>query len=161
MGISSYIAALRKKIGDDLLLLPSVGAIMFNDRGELLLQRARDDGKWYVIGGAMEPHEQPADAIVREVLEETGLHVKPTRIICIETSPVVTYPNGHQVQYVGTTFLCEIIGGELKVNDDESLEFRYFAPNALPELRPDQLRRVQYALGGRESASFEPSAYNR
>src|SRR4051812_14736140 len=127
MAISPYIKQLREKIGNDLLLMPSVGAIIFNDRGEILLQRSSDDGKWYTPGGAIDPHEQPADAVVREVEEETGLIVKPVRIISVETSPIVTYPNGHQVQYVGTSFLCEVLGGTLQVNDDESLELKFFA----------------------------------
>lgn len=154
MGISSYIKQLRTKIGNDLLLLPSVGAIIFNDRGEVLLQRSSDDGKWYTVGGAIDPHEQPADAVVREVEEETGLIVKPVRIISVETSPAFSYPNGHQVQYVGTTFLCEVVGGKLQVNDDESLELRYFPKDQLPELRPDQRRRIEYALLNQPQAFF-------
>src|SRR5215212_115328 len=67
MPISPFIAALRAKVGNDLLLLPSVSAIILDDRRRVLLQRASDDGKWYVIGGSLEPDEQPAAAVVREV----------------------------------------------------------------------------------------------
>lgn len=156
MGISPYVKRLRDKIGSDLLLLPAVSAIILDDHGRVLLQRASDDGKWYTIGGAMEPGEEPADAVVREVLEETGLVVEPVRLVAVQASPLVTYPNGHQVHYVGTAFLCRVTGGRLHVADDESLELRYFAPNELPELRPDQLRRVQYALTGNPATFFEP-----
>jgi 8-oxo-dGTP diphosphatase len=63
MPISPFIAKLREKIGNDLLLLRSVSAIILDDAGRVLIQRASDDGKWYVIGGSLEPGEQPADAV--------------------------------------------------------------------------------------------------
>src|SRR4051812_42054560 len=63
MPISDYIHNLRTKIGNDLLLLPSVGAVILNDERHVLLQRSTDDGKWYVPGGAIDPGEEPADAI--------------------------------------------------------------------------------------------------
>lgn len=155
MGISNYIAGLRRKIGNDLLLMPSVGAVVFDDRGRVLLQQARDDGFWYVPGGAVDPGEEPADAIVREMEEETGLIVEPVRIVSVTSSPDITYPNGHRVQYVGITFLCHVIGGELRVADDESLDVRYFPADALPELRPDHRLRVEQALTGLASAHFK------
>jgi 8-oxo-dGTP pyrophosphatase MutT (NUDIX family) len=157
MGISPYIATLREKVGNDLLLLPSVGAVIFDDQRRVLLQRARDDGKWYVPGGAMEPGEEPADAVVREMLEETGLIVEPRRIIGVYGSPLITYPNGHRVQYVGAVFLCSVVGGELKVSDDESLELRYFDPSQLPELRADHRERIMHALAERPEAYFAPT----
>jgi 8-oxo-dGTP pyrophosphatase MutT (NUDIX family) len=154
MGISPYIAKLREKVGNDLLLLPSVSAIVLDERGRVLLQRSSDDRKWYTIGGAMEPGEEPAAAVVREVMEETGLVVEPVRVTSVQSSPVVVYPNGHRTQYVATTFLCRVIGGTLGVNDDESLELRYFAIGKLPELRADQRERVMRAVEGKEGAYF-------
>ncbi len=155
MAISPYIQTLRQKIGNDFLLLPSVGAVIFDDRGQILLQQARDDGLWYVPGGAVDPGEEPADAIVREMIEETGLAVEPKRIIDVVTSPPITYPNGHQVQYVAITFLCIVTGGHLRVADDESIDLCYFAVDALPELRPDHQARIQHALSGATAAAFQ------
>jgi 8-oxo-dGTP diphosphatase len=154
MPLTPFIANLRSKIGNDLLLLPSVSAIILDDAGRVLLQRARDDGKWYVIGGSMEPGEQPAQTVVREVKEETGLDVEPPRITGVYASEMVTYANGHRCEFVATVFLCRVIGGTLCVADDESLEFRYFDPLALPDLRPDHRRRIADALDGREQAHF-------
>ena len=145
MGTSSYIQSLRKKIGHDLLLLPSVSAIIFNDRGEVLLHQSADDGRWYLIGGAMDPGENPAGACVREVREETGLIVTPERIVGVYNSPQVVYPNGDQCTYVRTTCRCRAIGGELRIGDDESLAVRYFALDALPELRPDHRVCIEHA----------------
>jgi 8-oxo-dGTP pyrophosphatase MutT (NUDIX family) len=154
MAISPYIKHLREKIGNEMLLLPSIGAIILDERGWVLLQRASDDGKWYTIGGAIEPGEEPAETLVREVKEETGLDVIPDRVVAVQSSPLVTYPNGHEVIYVSITFLCRVVGGRLQVNDDESLELRYFPPDGLPELRQDHLDRIRHALSRREEAMF-------
>ena len=48
------------------------------------------------------------------------------RITSVTNTPVVTYPNGDQVQYVIVAFLCRPIRGDPHVHDDESLEIRYF-----------------------------------
>jgi 8-oxo-dGTP pyrophosphatase MutT (NUDIX family) len=154
MGVSNYIKSLREKVGHELLLLPSVSGIVINDKGEVLLHRERETGLWHTIGGAMDPGEEPAEAVVREVREETGLDVVPERIACVTTTPRVRYPNGDEVIYVVITFVCRPVSGEARVNDDESLEVRFFSPDALPELRPDQRERVMAALRNEERAGF-------
>jgi 8-oxo-dGTP diphosphatase len=153
MPISDYLANLRSKIGNGLILMPGVNAIVFNDAGEVLLQHAHD-GRWYTPGGAMDPHEQPADACVREVLEESGLIVEPQRLVGIFTEAPVTYPNGDVVQYVAIAFACRVVGGTLKVGDDESLDMRFFAPDRLPPLREDQRQRLDQAIAA-QSGLFQ------
>src|SRR5437016_5819621 len=145
MAIAPFIKELREKIGHDLLILPSVCGIVVNDRGEVLLQKSKDTGTWMTIGGVADPGEEPADAVVREVFEETGVTVIPERIASVTNSPVVTYPNGDQVRYVIVAFLCRPIRGEPHVHDDESLEIRYFDRSSLPPMRPDQSLRLQIA----------------
>jgi 8-oxo-dGTP diphosphatase len=78
--ISEYLRKLRAKVGHDLLMMPGVTAVIRNEAGEVLLHRGSDNGKGSIIGGALEPGEHPAEAIVREVAEETGLKVVPVRI---------------------------------------------------------------------------------
>jgi 8-oxo-dGTP pyrophosphatase MutT (NUDIX family) len=146
MAISPYIKSIREKIGNDLLFIPAVSAIVINERNEVLLHRSADDGNWYTIGGAIDPGEEPADACVREALEETGLHVVPERILAVQTSPVISYPNGDKTMYVGIAFRCRPVGGDLKVADDESLEVRYFARDQLPPIPPHQRLRVELAF---------------
>src|SRR5258705_13464368 len=121
MGISPYLRDLRTIVGTTPIMMPGIGAVVQNDRGEVLLQRASDDGKWHFIGGAMDPDEQPADAVVREVYEETGLHVRPDRLVTVFTIPRTVYPNGDVIIYTAIVFACSIIGGHLHINDDESL----------------------------------------
>lgn len=154
MPISDYLKGLRSKVGHDLLLVPSVTAVIFNDRGETLLLRSSDDGKWYTIGGAMDPGENPADAAVREAFEETGLRVVPRRIVGVYADPPVTYANGDRTIYVSVAFLCDVVGGTLGARDDESLELRYFPPHALPDLVPTHRHRIEQALKDTQAAWF-------
>ena len=146
MGISDYIRGVREKIGNDLLLLPAISAIIIDADQRVLLHRSSDDGNWYTIGGAIDPGEEPGDACLREVREETGLEVEIERLVGVHASPVVVYPNGHQTRYIGITFRCRPIGGTLGINDDESIELRYFERDQLPDLRPDQRLRVEHAF---------------
>lgn len=58
--------------------VPCVGALVHDDDGRLLVvRRAREPGAglWSVPGGRVERGESDAEAVRREVLEETGLHV--------------------------------------------------------------------------------------
>jgi 8-oxo-dGTP pyrophosphatase MutT (NUDIX family) len=148
MPLSDYIVNLRAKIGHDLLLVSAVNGVVLDDAGQVLLQRATLDGCWAVPGGGMDPGEQPAAAVAREILEETGLVVEPYHLVNVCVEEPVQFANGDRVQYLVITFLCRITGGELRISDDESLELRFFPPDAMPEVRPAHRGRVQQALSG-------------
>ena len=77
----------------------------------------------------MEPDETPADAVVREVQEETGLVVRPDRILGVFGGPgfVVRYSNGDETQYVMIVFDCTVVGGRLRSETDETIEARFVA----------------------------------
>src|SRR3954454_8406121 len=63
----------------DLPLVPCVGAVVHDGDGRLLLIRrghAPHEGLWSLPGGRVEPGESAEAAVVREVLEETGLRVR-------------------------------------------------------------------------------------
>ena len=69
---------------DALPEVPCVGAVVHDAAGRLLLIRrghAPSAGMWSVPGGRMEPGESEPQAVVREVAEETGLTVRPVRVL--------------------------------------------------------------------------------
>lgn len=133
MPLSPYIARLRAHIGSDLLMLPGVSAVVRNDAGHLLLARRSDNGRWSLPAGVIDPGEQPADAVLREVHEETGVQVEIERVGGMATHRVV-YPNGDVCEYLNIWFRCRAVGGEARVNDDESTEVGWFASADLPDL---------------------------
>ncbi|HEV7701463.1 MAG TPA: NUDIX domain-containing protein [Pyrinomonadaceae bacterium] len=136
MSESDYIKNIRKKIGNDLLLSPGVAAIIRDAQGRILFQKTKQ-GIWSLPAGAIDPGEKPAQAIVREIFEETGLVARPDRIIGVVGGPPdqhVEYPNGDVVESTTVVFACEVIAGELKPQDDESSRLEYFTTDEMPEL---------------------------
>lgn len=90
---------------------------------------------WGLPGGSLEYGEHPEAAVVREVWEETGLH------ICIERLLLV---NSWLPDRVGLYYLCRIVDGTFAPSDEVS-EYDYFSLDALPDVRPldrDMIRRL-------------------
>jgi 8-oxo-dGTP pyrophosphatase MutT (NUDIX family) len=154
MPISPYIQDLRTVVGKRLLLLPGVTAVVFDDAGRVLLGERSDDGRWALIAGVMDPGEQPAETVVREVFEETAVHVVVERVTSIMTQPPVTYPNGDECEYVDITFRCRAVGGEARVNDDESVAVGWFAIDELPPIDMLTRHRIDCALRTTDDAWF-------
>jgi 8-oxo-dGTP diphosphatase len=153
MAIPEYVVALRKLVGHDLLWLPSVSAVVVNAAGELLLGQRSDTGRWSVLSGVTDPGEQPAEAIVREVLEETGVEVVPERISSVLAHPL-TYPNGDRCEFMNVAFRCRPVRGSARVNDDESLDVGWFPPDGLPDLDDHARAVIKYALTPTPEAWF-------
>ncbi|MFE0464154.1 NUDIX domain-containing protein [Kitasatospora sp. NPDC058965] len=154
MAIPPFIAELRALVGTRPLWLSTACAVIVDDRGRVLLGRRADTGAWALIGGIVDPGEQPADTVVRECYEEAGVRVKPELLTSATVSPAFAYPNGDQVQYLELTFRCRVVGGEARVNDEESLEVGWFGPDELPELDAYNAERLALAL-----ACTGPAAY--
>ncbi|HYG74266.1 MAG TPA: NUDIX domain-containing protein [Planctomycetota bacterium] len=157
MPMSDYIRGLRAKIGHDMIFSPGVAGIVINPAGEVLLQRRSDNGQWGIPGGAIDPGEEPADAAAREVFEETGVRVIPERVVGVYGGPdfKFDYPNGDRVMVISITFACRPVSGEPRVNDDECLEVRYFAPDQLPPLHARDVMRIQQALRNDPTTFFK------
>ena len=134
-------------------------AVIFNQRGEVLLERRADNGFWGLPGGGVDIGESVEQAIIREVLEETGLRVTVKRLIGIYSGPrshsIMTYPNGDIVQSVTVTFECQRRSGEIRISN-ESTDIRYFPVNGLPE---NTLLSVQLRI--RDAVANRPEPFIR
>jgi 8-oxo-dGTP pyrophosphatase MutT (NUDIX family) len=105
-----------------------VTGVVRDGAGRVLLVQQRDDARWSTPGGAIEPNETPADAVVREVWEETGLLVTPQRVLGVYGGPafLVRYPNGDETQYISTLFSCAVRSGVLAPDGEETVAARYW-----------------------------------
>jgi 8-oxo-dGTP pyrophosphatase MutT (NUDIX family) len=156
MTTPGFIRELREHIGHRLLFLPGVSAVVLDDAGRVLLVRRADDGRWTIVGGIPEPGEQPAATAVREVREETAVRCVPDRVLLVQTLDPVRYPNGDRCQYMDISLRCRAVGGEARVNDDESLEVGWFALDGLPPLDEYALTRIKLATGD-AATWFDPA----
>lgn len=133
MPIPPFIADLRTKVGTDLLWLTGVTAVVLDEGGRVLLGQRADSGRWALISGILEPGEQPAVAMVREIKEETGVDAVVDALAAIQVQEPMRYTNGDQAQYLDLLFLAHATGGEPHPADDESTAVGWFAIDDLPE----------------------------
>ncbi|MCD9875018.1 NUDIX hydrolase [Streptomyces guryensis] len=155
MPTPDFIREIRASAGHQLLWLPGVSAVVFDDEGRVLLGQRADNHRWALISGIPDPGEQPAAALVREVQEETGVRVAVERLITVRSGRQVTYPNGDTCQFMDLCFRCHVIDGEARVNDDESLAVGWFTLDELPEMTDYHYFRIKQALSD-EPTWFEP-----
>ena len=134
MGSKDYIKWLRSRVGHEKIILVFAGGCVFNDKGDVLLQKRTDSNKWGFPGGAIEIGETPQMAAVREAKEETGLDVEVGKLIGIYTDLDMKYPNGDEAQSIMIAFELKVIGGELSCDKEETLELKYFPVDDTPSL---------------------------
>jgi 8-oxo-dGTP pyrophosphatase MutT (NUDIX family) len=110
---------------------PQVGAnaAIFDREGRILLELRSDDQSWCLPCGWVEPNEGPLDTVVRETREETGLQVRPHKLVDAFAAPPGTENGPHTV--IAIVYLCEVIGGVLDVGH-ESSAVRYWPIDAVP-----------------------------
>ena len=131
----SYMKKIRAHIGSERMMLPGTDAVIRDDKGRILVQKRTDFDMWNLPGGIIEVDETPAATIMREVYEETGLTVQPTRLIGVYGGKdyFVTYPNGDKVAYTNYAFEARITGGTLQADEKESAALKFVAADNLPE----------------------------
>ena len=161
MPTPDFVARLRAHIGHDLLWLSTAAGVVLDSDNNVLLGRRGDTGGWALPGGIIDPAEEPGDAAVREIFEETAVLAVPERLIAVTVSPPVTYSNGDRVQYLELTFRCRSAGGQARVNDTESLEVGWHPLGALPALNQHTLDLLAHATSGKAETAFAFSGIDR
>ena len=125
----NYIKWIREKVGHDPIILNAAVALVLNEHNQVLLLRRADrtEEVWGLPGGMMEVGESAEETMKREVMEETGLHVKVDKFLGVYTKDRFdSYPNGDKAYVILFVFVCRAIGGTLDAVDGEAAELRYF-----------------------------------
>jgi 8-oxo-dGTP pyrophosphatase MutT (NUDIX family) len=156
MPVPEYILSLRKKVGKDPLWLPGVRGVVIDDAGRILLAQRADNRQWALVSGILDPGEQPARGLVREIFEETGVIAEAERVVSVGAVGPFTYPNGDVCEFLDVVFRCRYVSGTARINDDESLAVGWFTMDELPELMPGHLTSIRHALAPAGDTHFEP-----
>jgi ADP-ribose pyrophosphatase YjhB (NUDIX family) len=134
-------------------VVPSVVAIVQDDKGRVLMIHKTDNDKWALPGGGHEPGESIADTVVREVKEETGYDVQVETITGTYTNPNhrMAYGDGEVRQQFSIAFRAKLIGGATRTSS-ESSEVQWLTVAEIEQLdvHPSMRLRLKHALSDPE-----------
>lgn len=108
----------------------AVGAIVGNDRDELLLIQRGDSGVWLYPTGWADIGYSAAEVVVKEVEEETGIEVEPLRIVAVFDGLRL---GARALPFYSLVFHCRAVGGELRPHPLEAKDVGWFAEDSLPQ----------------------------
>ncbi len=108
----------------------AIGAIVGNDRGELLLVQRADSGVWLYPTGWADVGYSPAEVAVKEVAEETGIECEPERLVAVIDGQRMGFSRFGMYMLL---FHCTAVGGELACHPLECSDVGWFGPDELPE----------------------------
>ena len=130
----SYIENIRKKVGHDAIFLPGSGCVIVNNN-KILLQKRADNNTWALHGGYLELGETCLEALNREVKEEINVIPIDPEFFKVYSGEDfhVFYPNKDEVYSVITLYIVKEYLGDLKPDNNEVLELKWFDFNNLPE----------------------------
>lgn len=102
----------------------------------MLLERRSDANRWGLIGGAIDPEESLHTALLREVLEETGLELQSYQLFGTFSGPsrIIHYPDGTIIRIITLAYTAVIDTTSVLRLSAESLELKFFTPAELMPL---------------------------
>jgi ADP-ribose pyrophosphatase YjhB (NUDIX family) len=107
----------------------AIGAIVGNERGEILLVQRKDSGIWLYPTGWADVGYSPAEVAVKEVGEETGIECEPRRLIGVIDGQRMGFSRFGMYMLL---FHCTATGGELRGHPLETSDVGWFGPDELP-----------------------------
>ncbi len=123
------------------------GAVI-DDGGRILLIRRADNGLWAMPGGALESGETPAEGVVREILEESGVRAEATALVGVFDSRLCGTTSRHHLYQM--VFLCRPLNGGVAgevTYAHEVLGSGWFVESDLPQdMDPGHVSRVPLAF---------------
>jgi len=107
----------------------AVGAVVGNERGEILLVQRADSGVWLYPTGWADVGYSASEVAVKEVAEETGIEAEPVRLIAVLDGLRMGITH---VPLYSLVFHCRAVGGELRRHPLETADVGWFPEHDLP-----------------------------
>ena len=108
----------------------TVGAVVGNEHGEILLVQRSDSGLWLYPTGWADIGYSPSEVAVKEVLEETGIECEPLRVLGVLDGMRQGFTT---MPLYSIVFHCRALGGEVTPHPLECRDAGWFAQDALPD----------------------------
>ena len=130
-----YLKELRKRTDHMPLVLPHSVVILFNEKGEVLLEERADDGFFDFPGGGIDLKESAEDAARRELKEETGLIADELKLFKVYSGEITHYFyfNGDEIYGVDLVYTCHKYHGEMKPQLEEVKSLKFYDLKHMPE----------------------------
>lgn len=119
----------------------TVGALIVNGKGEILLVRSYKWGTKYTVpGGHIELGERSETAVKRETREEVGLEAEPVRLLLVQEA---IYPADYikHEHYIFLDYLCRTNSSEVKLDEKEIQEYVWTTPSDALQLELESFTR--------------------
>ncbi|MBW3667905.1 MAG: NUDIX hydrolase N-terminal domain-containing protein [Actinobacteria bacterium] len=107
----------------------AVGAVVGNERGEILLVQRSDSGVWLYPTGWADVGYSASEVAVKEVREETGIEIEPLRLVAVLDGLRLGFT---RIPLYSLVFHCRAVGGELTAHPLECADVGWFAEDRLP-----------------------------
>jgi 8-oxo-dGTP diphosphatase len=117
-------------------ILPAVAVAIFNENGEILLQKRKDVNKWCIISGHVEFGESIENAVLREIEEETNVKASIVRLIGVYSSPgsQTYFYKDKTVQYITSYFEAKLTDTFCPdFSNNETQQLKFFKPENIPD----------------------------
>lgn len=108
----------------------TVGAVVGNDAGEILLVKRADSGVWLFPTGWVDVGYSPSEVAIKEVAEETGIECEVVRLIAVVDGIRRGFT---RIPLVSLVFHCRMTGGAVRPHPLECTDAGFFAEHDLPD----------------------------
>ena len=132
--MEDYLKELRKRTNHMPLLLPHSVVVLFNEKGEVLLEERADDGYFDFPGGGIDLKESAEEAAKRELLEETGLVADELDLFKVYSGEITHYVyfNGDEIYGIDLVYLCNKYHGQLVPQKEEVKSLKFYDLKDMP-----------------------------
>ncbi len=151
--VSEWISSVGSGVAGYVTPKVAVGAVVGNDRGEILLLQRGDSGLWLYPTGWADIGYSASEVAVKEVVEETGILAEPVRLIGVLDGQRF---GSRSLPFYSVVFQLRALGGELAPHPLEARRVGWFSRDALPEPLAGPERWVDLAFAAIGGEPLEP-----
>jgi 8-oxo-dGTP pyrophosphatase MutT (NUDIX family) len=137
----------------------AVGALIFNEQGEILILKPNYKNAWMIPGGVVEKDESLSSALFREIKEEIGLDLKnEIKLAALDYRPAEFSDNVNKSESLQVLFDCGVINREnqllIKLDKTENTEYKFCSLSEAMNLLITPLKRRISAYINKKTAIY-------